>query len=56
MPEQNFEALVPPEKMPPCPLCGKPILKGQLPMAFIAHGMVALAHDDCRMMKHSEAA
>lgn len=56
-PEENapneYEALVSLDKMPPCPLCGKPI---NVPatkdedrlMVFQAHGMAALAHDGCR--------
>lgn len=54
MSERNeFEALVPAEKMPPCPLCGKPIrvppaTREDHLMAFHAHGMAALAHDGCR--------
>jgi hypothetical protein len=49
----EFEAIVPAEKMPPCPICGKPIFvpssysKPAL-MVFHAHGMAALAHDGCR--------
>lgn len=48
----EFEAIVTPEKMPACPICGKPIREvpdreGQL-MVFRAHGLVALAHDGCR--------
>lgn len=49
----EFEAIVPREKMPPCPICGLPInvppttREGQL-MVFHAHGMAALAHDGCR--------
>lgn len=54
MSEPNeFEPLVSTEKMPPCPLCGKPILvepqtRENRIMVFRAHGKIALAHDGCR--------
>lgn len=44
----EFDALVPAEKMPPCPLCGRPIRAPEdRLMVFRAHGMAALAHDEC---------
>jgi hypothetical protein len=54
MSEPNeFEAVVPADKMPPCPLCGRPIIappptRADTLMVFWAHGMAALAHDGCR--------
>lgn len=60
VPEQQkpseYDAIVPADKMPPCPICGKPIVAGSDPyqvrdrvMLFIAHGMAALGHDGCRV-------
>lgn len=57
MSEPNeYEALVRADQMPPCPLCGKPIMDAITDtdqahwrlMVFRAHGMAALAHDRCR--------
>lgn len=54
MSEPNeYEALVPADKMPPCPICGKPIREApntreEMLMVFRAHGMVALGHDECK--------
>lgn len=50
----EYEAVVSPEKMPPCPICGKPInvpakTDADRLLVFVAHGMAALAHDGCKM-------
>jgi hypothetical protein len=51
----EYDTVVLASKMPPCPICEKPIracaldAKGDRVMVFIAHGMVALAHDGCRV-------
>jgi hypothetical protein len=44
----EFEVLVAADKMPPCPICGKPLRTPFAPVVFFAHGMAALAHDECR--------
>lgn len=49
----EYDAIVPIEKMPNCPICGKPITvpattpEDQL-MVFMAHGRAALGHNGCR--------
>jgi hypothetical protein len=48
MSDNEYEALVPADKMPPCPICGKPLRTPFVPMVFHAHGMAALAHDACK--------
>lgn len=54
----EYDAIVPLEKMPPCPICGKPIrvpaqrddpFEDRL-MIFFAHDQAALAHDGCRVV------
>lgn len=51
----DFDALVSADKMPPCPLCGKPLhvpmIYPAMPMVFFAHGLAALAHDSCHPEK-----
>lgn len=56
----EFDALVPAEKMPPCPICGLPITveprtyENRI-MVFHAHGLIALAHDSCHPNATREA-
>jgi hypothetical protein len=50
----EYDAAVPAEKMPPCPICGRPLRMPPVSdadrlLVFIAHGMAALAHDGCRV-------
>lgn len=44
----EFELRVSALQIPPCSLCGRPIRVDQRVMIFRAHGLVALAHEDCR--------
>lgn len=61
MTASEYDAIVPLEKMPPCPICGKPI---RVPvqrdeerlMIFIAHDQAALAHEGCRVVVKKESA
>lgn len=51
----EYDAIVPPDKMPPCPICGKPITvpfqtRDEELMVFIAHGRAALGHDGCKVI------
>jgi hypothetical protein len=46
--QQNpYDSIVPIEKMLPCPLCNQPITRDDRPMVFLAHGRIALAHENC---------
>lgn len=51
----EYDAVVPLDKMPPCPICGLPIVvppqsaAGRL-MVFFAHGRAALGHDGCKVL------
>lgn len=50
----EYDAVVPLEKMPPCPICGRPILvppkiDANRLMVFVAHGHAALGHDGCKV-------
>lgn len=41
----EYDAVVPADKMPPCPICGRSITENDRIMVFIAHGLVALGHE-----------
>jgi hypothetical protein len=51
----EYDAVVPANEMPPCPICGKPInlppaIDADRLMVFFAHGMAALGHDGCKVV------
>lgn len=54
MKPSEYDAVVPIDKMPPCPICGKPITvppktAAERLMVFIAHGHAALGHEGCKV-------